>query len=155
MTDPTTPAPLDLDALEAQEWIADAAMVEWYSNGFPPEETSYRASLRNAAPRLIELAREAETWKRRYTKTQTALSKVSDLYNGEPCAEIRWQQEREAFTAERDALRVQLQTAREAFSAINAMLSENGTFDDCIRIKMIAADIARAALASITKETQP
>lgn len=42
---------------------------------------------------------EIQEWKQRYTEAKGLAAQLSDKYNGEPCAEIRWQQEREDLHA--------------------------------------------------------
>lgn len=48
---------------------------------------------------LDAVTAERDAWHVRSDRAQAVIGKISDFYNGEPCAEIRWQQEREVLTA--------------------------------------------------------
>jgi chromosome segregation ATPase len=77
-------------------------MVE-FCGGWGDEAASYLAS--EMASALSKLEAEVEQWRDRSNHYQRERAELFDKLQGHPCAEIRWQQEKEALEAERDALR--------------------------------------------------
>ena len=85
------------ERLAATERERDEAKAWAVREGVLKEKAIYKCSDYRA--QIKEAKRERDEWKQRYVKTKTIVANLSDKYNGEPCAEIRWQQEREDLRA--------------------------------------------------------
>ena len=76
-------------------------IIETDSGQYGPDEAdrAFIAALRNAAPALIAAYREREGLKLARDEMQRQRAELYDKLNGTPCAEIRWQQERDDLAA--------------------------------------------------------
>ena len=144
MTDPASPAPLDLEALlkEFNEWLSDTEGERNCGYELDPPTVL----------RLIELAREAEGLRAERDAVELPMTEICGLLGCDDCDDAPGAVR--ALTAERDALRAQLQTAREALELLWAetVASGNGSAGDYGWPKARAATLA--VLAAIKKETQ-
>ena len=70
--------------------------------------TQIVGTLQNAAKDLASLRTQLSAATERSDQMQRERAELSDRLNGTPCAEICWQQEREALSAELEAVKVEL-----------------------------------------------